>query len=106
MMLETAKQLHLLENDVLRLLHEHNNDKVLVFQRGKTVLAFNFHPDKSFTDYVVSAPPGEYQMVLDTDDPAFGGHGQLTPDQTHSAGTNGLNLYLPARSALVLQKCK
>ncbi len=42
-------------------------------------------------------------MVLDTDEPLISGHGRLTSKQTHVAGAKGLSLYLPARSALVLQ---
>lgn len=102
-MLQMASQLCLLESGNLKLLHERNDDKVLVFQRGQTILAFNFHPQESFSDYTVAAPVGAYQMVLDTDNPAFGGHGRLTPKQTHVAGETGLSLYLPTRSALVLQ---
>ncbi len=102
-MMEMASQLHLLESGDLTLLHERNDDKVVVFQRGQTVLAFNFHPEKSFADYTVSAPVGDYQMILNTDDPAFGGHGRLTSKQTQVAGEKGLSLYLPARCALVLQ---
>ena len=102
-MLKMTQKSNLLESQGLTLLHEHNEDHVLVFQRGQTVLAFNFHPEKSFTDYSVAAPAGDYQMVLDTDDPRFGGHGRLKPQQIHVAGENGLSLYLPARSALVLQ---
>jgi len=74
-----------------------------VFQRGRAVFAFNFHPQESYTDYAVAAPSGEYQMVLDTDDPDFGGHGRLKPQQTHAAVAKGLSLYLPARCALVLK---
>jgi len=102
-MLEMAKQSHLLESRDLSLLHEHNEDKVLVFQRGRTILAFNFHPDRSYSDYAASAPAGAYRMVLDSDDPLFGGHGRLIPKQTHVAAAKGLRLYLPARCALVLQ---
>jgi hypothetical protein len=50
-------------------------------------------------------------MVLDTDNPAFGGHNRLSAGQVHHTFTpeNGaadrqvLSLYLPARTGIVLQ---
>jgi len=49
-------------------------------------------------------------MILDSDAPAYGGHGRLCPDQRHfttvekSGETvrHRLSLYLPTRTALVL----
>jgi len=110
-MIALAKMRRLFDDPHLHLLKAHEADKVLVFGRAGLILAFNFHPRHSFTDYRCQAPPGEYRMILDTDAREFGGHGRLTPDQTHfsihKAGRGGdaedfVSLYLPARSALVL----
>ncbi len=89
-MLEVASQLHLLESGDLTLLHERKDDKVLVFQRGRTILSFNFHPQESYADYTVAAPVGNYQMILNTDDPAFGGHDRLTPKRGRGKGFESL----------------
>jgi 1,4-alpha-glucan branching enzyme len=47
-------------------------------------------------------------MLLDSDAPDYGGFGRLTPGQEHFTlpedGRNVLSLYLPTRSALVLQQ--
>ncbi|MDP2643953.1 MAG: alpha amylase C-terminal domain-containing protein [Desulfobacterales bacterium] len=95
-----------------RLMYEHAADKVLIFERQGLIFSFNFHPARSFTDYCFDAPPGEYAMVLDCDDPRYGGHGRLMPDQHHmtlseahgKSGRHFLSLYLPSRSALVLRR--
>ena len=50
-------------------------------------------------------------MVLDSDRPEYGGHGRLVPDQEHftlrsdgeADACDRLSLYLPARTALVLE---
>ena len=68
---------------------------------------------QSFTDYGLLTPEGSYRVVLNTDDPRFGGNGltddtveHLTqPDPLYaSEGKGWLKLYLPARTAMVLRK--
>ncbi|MBI5843794.1 MAG: alpha amylase C-terminal domain-containing protein [Deltaproteobacteria bacterium] len=91
------------------LLHLDEGTKILAFERAGLILAFNFHPDNSRTDYWIPASPGSYRQVLSTDDKRFGGHGLIEPDQTHHTITDRihrhfLSLYLPARTAVVLEK--
>jgi 1,4-alpha-glucan branching enzyme len=90
-------------------LWEHNDDKILIFERAGLIWAFNFHPDRSFADYQFQAPPGRYRIVLDSDAPAYGGHGRVDPGQIHvtlppatADQPHRLSLYLPSRTALVL----
>jgi len=91
-------------------LHEDHN--IIAFCRGDLFLVFNFHPERSFFDYRVDAPPGRYRMILDTDEARFGGQNRLAPGQEHftSAMARGdvirqlLPLYLPSRTALVLEQ--
>ncbi len=95
----------------VRLLHIHEDDKVIAFERKNLIFVFNFHPEKSFSDYMFDAPPGEYKMVLNSDDTLFGGQGRLKNNQTHfticdpseSGRQNLLSLYLPNRTAIILQ---
>jgi 1,4-alpha-glucan branching enzyme len=109
-MIVLARQTRLLASPWPRQLWEHNDDKVLIFQRGDLLFAFNFHPTRSFSDYQFPAPPGRYRIVLDSDDPGFGGHGRVDNAQTHFTLTpshpdhpaHRLSLYLPNRTALVL----
>jgi 1,4-alpha-glucan branching enzyme len=95
-----------------RLLHMSNADHVLAFERSGRFLLFNFHPARSLADYEIEFPPGEYVLVLDTDEPRFGGHARVTPGQRYftrprreaKALRHMLSVYLPCRAALVLKK--
>jgi 1,4-alpha-glucan branching enzyme len=109
-MLAMTKKCYLFNSPSAQLLHEHSNDKVIIFKRGPLIFAFNFHPSQSYTDYRFEGPPGKYKMLLDCDSPKYGGHGRLKPDQRHftvkddsrADNRDMLSLYLPARSAFVL----
>ncbi len=95
-----------------RQLWMHDDDKILIFERGHLIWAFNFHPTHSFSDYGFSAPPGEYRIALNSDNKRFGGHGRVDDQQQHATLTpshpgqppHRLSLYLPSRTALVLER--
>jgi len=80
----------------------------LSFERDGSVFVFNLSPTESYTSFSVPAPTGSYHVVLDTDSPVFGGQGRvdnsLTYSTTQSKQGDELSLYLPARTALVLQR--
>ena len=111
-MIIAAKKFKILQNSAINLLYEHLDKKLLIFQRAGLVFAFNFHPDRSYADLRFAAPAGKYKMVLDTDAPLYGGHNRLIADQEHltvcendaDRNTDLLRLYLPSRTALVLQR--
>lgn len=53
---------------------KHEGDKVIAFERAGLVFIFNFHYDKSYTDYRIGVDvPGEYKIVLSSDAKEFGG---------------------------------
>jgi len=109
-MIALTKQTQLFTWDRPRLLHLHEDDKILAFERSGLIFVFNFHPEHSFSDYLIHAPAGKYDMRLDTDESRFGGLGRLNPDQEHftrplgdvAENRNALSLYLPSRCAIVL----
>ena len=111
-MISLAKRFKLLESPDANLLYEHNDDKVIGFSRGGLMFVFNFHPASSYVDYRFETPPGEYRMIFNSDAPEYGGHSRLIPDQHHLTlhdslrgyGRDFLSLYLPNRTAIVLQK--
>jgi 1,4-alpha-glucan branching enzyme len=111
-MIELAKTNHLLETNSPQLLHEDSTNKIIIFKRTNLIFAFNFNPHQSFTDYRFEAPPGKYKMILDSDDPKYGGYGRLDPQQAHFTifdktevkSQNMLSLYMPARSAFTLKQ--
>lgn len=93
-------------------LWEKDSDQVLAYKRGNLVFVFNFNPFKSFDGYGVLTSPGEYEVVLSSDNPAFGGYGNIDESVKHFTqsdplysplGKEWLRLYLPARSAQVLR---
>ncbi len=108
-MIELARAAGLLEDRNVRLVVEHCDDKVLAFQRAGLIFIFNFHPDKSYTDYAIAAFAKEYRLALDTDSTAFGGHGRVAPNQSYIARVDRhervqVKVYLPSRTALVLRE--
>jgi 1,4-alpha-glucan branching enzyme len=92
-------------------LFDHFDDKILAIRRGPMVLVFNFHPTNSVVDYPLNVPPGEYRLVLDTDESRFGGQGRLEADQRYltqpspdDSNVHRLKFYLPCRAAMVIEK--
>lgn len=80
---------------------KHEDDKVIAFERAGLLFAFNFHPQKSFADYKLGIEtPGEYRIVLNTDDPDFGGHGRIdasisyfTKPEGYSGRSNSIQVF-------------
>ncbi|UYZ59365.1 alpha amylase C-terminal domain-containing protein [Hymenobacter latericus] len=95
-----------------RLLHIDEDNKVMAFERGSLVFVFNFHPERSLPDYrFFAGTAGTYVPVLDSDESQFGGFGRITAGIKHFTqpdehGTPFLSLYLPTRTAQVLQRVK
>lgn len=48
-------------------------DQVLVYERGKYLFVYNFHPTDSFADYRFPAPAGKYRTLFCSDERRFGG---------------------------------
>jgi len=94
-------------------IYENNADKVIAYIRGELLFVFNFHPTVSYTDYGIPVM-GRFRIVLDTDDPAFGGFNRIDNKRIYlsikKAERNIINaplylyLYLPSRTALVFKK--
>ena len=83
-------------------------EKMLAFYRGGLLFAFNFHPSNSLESVLIPVhQPGEYKVLLSTDDEKYGGWGQIQ-HMTYSTkmfdGKHYLELYLPARTAVVLKE--
>ncbi len=92
-----------------------DGDQVLAFQRGELLFVFNFSYNRSYIGYGFRVKQGTYNVLLNTDDTAFGGHGLNDDSVRHITNYDPLlarenkgwlKLYLPARSAVVLTKSK
>ena len=86
--------------------YEHVSDSVLAFERGDHLFVFNFHPTNSYPDRHIAAKPGDYSIVLSSDEKRFGGFDRIDTKVTYSTrpDTSELRLYLPARTAVVLSR--
>lgn len=96
---------------VFRFIHEEN--RLLAFSRGDLVFAFNFHELRTEPDFRFRVEPGKYVEILSSDEPRFGGVGNLDPGRTatehFSDATSGIDLqeitlYLPPMTMLVLER--
>ena len=80
--------------------------QLISFARGGRLFVFNFS-SVSLTDWRVSAPKKDWQIVLSTDDPSYGGFGRVDTSMIYLGSGNSrdsyVQLYLPARVALVLE---
>ena len=91
---------------------KHQDDKVIVFERGHKGLlwVFNFHTNKSYTDYPIGCSlSGKYKLVLDSDAKDFGGHNRLDHSVEYFTSNDGwdnrkhsLKVYIPCRTAFLL----
>ena len=92
------------------LLWIHEDEKVIIYEKGGLVFAFNFHPSKSYDSYQLTMPKaGKYKAVLSSDDERFGGHSRVDTQYVYTAeaqdkGPTGFKCYLPSRSAIVFKK--
>jgi 1,4-alpha-glucan branching enzyme len=86
----------------------HNRDQILAFMRGNLLFVFNFSPVNSYPSYSVQVPPGEYQLCLNSDSELFGGFNRIDETVHYFTFPHNnkafLQLYLPARSAVVVEK--
>jgi len=92
----------------LRLLKE--AEKIIVFSRNGLLFAFNFHPSESQTNVPVPVyDNAEYTVALSSDDEKYGGQ-ELVAHMTYPTklieDQEIVELYLPARTAVVLKEKK
>eukprot|EP00894_Picocystis_sp_ML_P001667 jgi/Pico_ML_1/52184/g2924.t1 len=105
-----------IEHHVLSSSHQYTSrkdegDKLIVFEKGDCVFVFNFNPTQSFSDYRVGCHlPGRYKVALSSDDPKYGGFGNVregdgneyfTNEGYHDGRPHSFLVYTPARTAVV-----
>ena len=111
-MLKLHREFRILDERSVNRIYDNNHDKIVAFTRGEFLMVFNFHPNKSFTDYGIPVK-GKFRIVLDTDDPEFGGFDRLKRNVSYTSIRKTqrqtldqpfhLYLYLPSRTGLVLK---
>ncbi len=83
-------------------------EQTCAFYRGTLLFVFNFHARHSLNNVLVPVhKPGEYTVVLSSDDPKYGGFSNVRM-QTYSSkmfdGKHYVELYIPARTCFVLKE--
>ena len=84
-------------------------NKTIIFERNHLVFVFNFHIQNSIPDYRFRVPaPGEYELILNSDDTRFGGHGRIDDSTKYFTQKEGadhfLNIYNTNRTAQVFKR--
>ena len=107
-MIAVTKEHDMFRQPMADLLLMKEAEQTCAFYRGSLLFVFNWHPVNSLKQ--VSIPvhqPGEYTVVLSSDDPKYGGFGNVK-SQTYSSkllkGTHCIELYIPARTCFVLKE--
>ena len=89
----------------------HNDDKIVVYERGNLVFVFNFHPSKSYENYPIGTYwRSDHLCVLDTDKTRFGGQNRLEYNETNFLPyieesvhnrPYSFKAYIPSRTAMI-----
>ena len=85
-------------------------EKVIAFYRKGLLFAFNFNPSESYTNVLIPVPANaDYTLKLSSDDEQYGGQ-NLVEHMKYPVKKFGeqyfIELYLPARTAVVLKEGK
>ena len=109
-MVSLAKDFKILQGKDKQL-YVHEADSVLAYQKGNITLVCNMSPEMCHDGYFIPVSrKGTYRVILSSDDFCYGGHGRVA-HQTYRAeclpdGRVGIRLYLPNRTAIVLEPVK
>jgi len=91
---------------------KHEDDKMVVFEKGDLLFVFNFHMYKSYENYKIGTQWGsQHRIILDSDEFRFFGKGRLEYGHGHpfpiinegwNNRPNHFNVYAPSRTCMVL----
>ncbi|MBR2001403.1 MAG: alpha amylase C-terminal domain-containing protein [Firmicutes bacterium] len=107
-MVRLTKRNHMFQQRMGDLRLCRDNDQVIAFYRKGLLFAFNFNPTQSFTKVEVPVPNNaDYEVRLSSDDAAYGGQDRIAHIEYKAREKDGkyfVDLYLPARTAVVLKE--
>lgn len=110
-MIRLVKAEQIIDIPEVNWVYDHKGNQILVYSRGDFLFVFNFNPSESFAGYGIPMSPSKYKIVLNTDDIRYGGQNRVDASLIYSTAADGgqssqhyLRLYLPARTALVLER--
>ena len=107
-MVKLTKENRMFDQRMADLLLMKAPEQTLAFYRHGLVFVFNFHFGNSLNNVLIPVhQPGEYTVVLSTDDEKYGGFGNVAKKTYSSKRFNGkdyIELYIPARTGFVLKE--
>lgn len=105
-MVNLIKQKNVLESGPSNQLYLDPDKKILAFERGNLVFAFNFHVTESFFGFKLPVPQkGKYQIILNSDEKRFGGFERISNNTSFATDRkNNIQVYLPNRTCIVFEK--
>jgi len=108
-MIKIIKEHKLLSSGYAQQINMDEQNKIIVFERKGLIFVFNFHTDQSLPGYgFFVREPGEYELILNSDDKQFGGHDRIDPTVKYltekQAEQHLLQVYTTNRTCLVFQK--
>ena len=110
-MIKTIKEANLLNTLYANQLNCDEINKCLVYERAGLIFLFNFHASGSVPGYEFAVnSPGNYKIILNTDNVKYGGHGRIDENMVYStrydeiSAIHKLSIYSTSRTAIVLKK--
>ncbi len=110
-MLNLVKEYGLLNAEYGYQLNMDDWNKTMAFEKNGLIFVLNFHINLSVPDYGFTVrEPGKYKIILNSDNPDFGGHGRVDEDAEYftfyeeEEKINRLKIYNTNRTVLVLKK--
>ena len=105
-MLRLAKDYNLLASRPARPLNMDEKNRIMAFERGGLCFVFNWNGEAAIPDYLLPAPEhGEWKVILDSDDAAFGGFSRQDHSVNHFTDKQQRrSLYLLPRTVIVLAR--
>ena len=105
-LMDFARRTNLLATPPARCVYLDHGPKILVAERGNFIFVFNFSVSDSVFGYPIKVDGHETrELVLDTDNADFGGHGRVDYAFHYPVDAEGMmKVYSPSRSGLVFAK--
>ena len=107
-MIKLAKGNDIFKQQMASLMLLKEPEKVIAFYRNGLLFAFNFNPNESYTNVLIPVPANaDYTLKLSSDDEQYGGQ-NLVEHMKYTVkkfdNQYFVELYLPARTAVVLKE--
>lgn len=107
-MIKVTKENGMYNQDMADMMLMKAPEQTCAFYRGTLLFVFNFHPTNSLENVLIPVhQPGEYEVILSSDDKAYGGF-ENVKKQVYSSKVfdkkHYVELYIPARTCFVLKE--